>query len=144
MINRFTKGQPETVAKMNEIIDTVNNLARMTGDGFVLVQHGINGATTISLSMNELKARFMNFGGGTQLHKAYAKAAAGAGNTIVCYKGSDSHDPDDEITVTCELIGTSDLNNVTPRFKDGTMIPVWNDNGTWRPYFPFQKAVDCP
>lgn len=80
-------------------------------------------------------------GGGTRPHKAYAKAAAGTGSTIVCHLDTD--ETGEEITVQCELIGTSDLNAVTPRFKDGTMIVVWNDNGTWRPYFPFQKAVDC-
>ncbi len=143
MIQPFTKGNPDAVRKMNEIIDAVNNLARMTGDGFVNVKHGINGGTTFSLSMNELKARMMNFGEG-DIHKAYAKAAAGAGSTIVCFLGSDSEDPDDEITVNCEIVGGSDLNSALPRLEDGTRITVWNDGGTWRNAGnPFQASGPC-
>lgn len=144
MIAPFTKGNPETRRKMNEIVDAVNLLNRMTGDGFVLVQHGINGETTISLAMNELKARFMNFGGGgTILHKAYAKAAAPASGTITCYLDSDSHDAGDEISVVCEVAGGTNLNVALPRLADGTMIAVWDDGGTWRSVMTFQASGDC-
>ena len=83
-------------------------------------------------------------GGGIRLHKAYCKVAAGSGNTIVCYKGSDSHDEDDEITVNIEIVGGSNLNAALPRLADGTLITVWNDGGTWRNAGnPFQASGDC-
>ena len=83
-------------------------------------------------------------GGGTRLHKAYAKTAAGAGSTIVCYRGSDSHDPDDEITVTIEIAdGGANLNEALPRLADGTMITVWADGDTWRSVMTFQASGDC-
>lgn len=140
MIQPFTKGNPETVRMMNELVRALNNELRMTGDGFINVQHSLSG-TTISLSMNELKARMMNFGGSTAIHKAYAKAAAGAGNTIVCYLDTDT--TGDEITVNCEIVGGSALNAAFPRLADGSMIAVWADGDTWRSVMTFQATGPC-
>ena len=142
MIQPFTKGNPEARRKMNEIVDALNNLMRMTGDGFVNVQHGVNGATTLSLSMNELRARFMNFGGATQLHKAYAKAAAPASGTITCYLDTDATGT--EISVVCEVAGGTNLNAAFPRLADGDMIAVWYDVDTWRSVMTFQATGTCP
>ncbi len=68
----------------------------------------------------------------TQLHNAFAKAAAGAGSTIVCYLDSDSHDVDDEITVAISIVGGVNLNSALPRLTDGALLTVWDDEGTWR------------
>lgn len=141
MIHPFTKGNPEARRKMNEIVDAVNNLMRMTGDGFVNVQHGMNGATTISLSMNELRARFLNFGGGAVLRKAFAAAAAGASGTIACYLDTDGEG--DTVNVVCEVAGGTNLNAALPRLADGDMITVWDDAGTWRSMMTFQASADC-
>ena len=80
-------------------------------------------------------------GGGGKPRKAYASAAAGASGTIACYLDTDG--AGDTVDVVCEIVGGSALNSALPRIADGTMIPVWNDNGTWRPYFPFQASGDC-
>jgi len=82
--------------------------------------------------------------GGAGNRKAFAKTAAGSGNTIVCYLDTDSHDPADEITVTIEICGGSNLNAALPRLEDGTLLTVWNDAGTWRNAGnPFQASGDC-
>ena len=80
--------------------------------------------------------------GGARPIKAYAKAAAGSGNTIVCYKDTD--ETGDEITVTIEIANGSDLNAAFPILADGTLLTVWNDNGTWRNAGnPFIGNEDC-
>lgn len=80
--------------------------------------------------------------GGTLLHNAYAKAAAGAGNTIVCFLDTDA--TGDEITVTISIAGGSDLNSALPRLENGTLLTVWNDGGTWRNAGnPFQASGPC-
>lgn len=80
-------------------------------------------------------------GGGTRHRKAYAKAAAGAGNTIVCYLDTD--ETGDEITVTISIVAGSNLNSALPRLENGTLLTVWNDAGTWRSIMTFQASGDC-
>ncbi len=81
-------------------------------------------------------------GGGTVLHNAYAKAAAGVGTTIVCFLDTDA--TGDEITVTISIAGGSDLNSALPRLEDGTLLTVWKDGDTWRNAGnPFQASGDC-
>ncbi len=75
--------------------------------------------------------------------KAYAKAAAGAGSTIVCYLDTDG--TGEEITVNVEIVGGSALNAAFPRLENGTLLTVWDDNGTWRNAGnPFQATGECP
>lgn len=62
--------------------------------------------------------------------KAYCKVAAGSGNTIICYLDVDG--TGGEITVTIEIANGSNLNEAFPLLANGTLIMVWNDNGTWR------------
>ena len=82
-------------------------------------------------------------GRGTRLHNAYAKAAAGAGNTIVCFRDTDATGV--EITVTISIAGGSNLNAAFPRLLDGTLLTVWKDGDTWRNAGnPFQATGDCP
>ena len=79
---------------------------------------------------------------GGVIRKAYAKAAAGSGNTIVCYLDTDA--TGEEITVNCEIVGGSNLNAALPRLEDGTLLAVWDDAGTWRNAGnPFQASGDC-
>ncbi len=142
MIQPFTKGNPETIRKMNEIIDFVNSLARMTGDGFVLVQHSINGVTTISLSMNELKARMMNFGG-TVAHLAFSQSAAAANtNPFNCYLDTDGTGKVVSVTPTLNTTVTA-MTLAAPLLHDGTPLVIWNDSGTWRTYVTFEDAGPC-
>ena len=80
--------------------------------------------------------------GGTVLHNAYAKAAAGAGTTIVCFLDTDA--TGDAITVTISIAGGSNLNYALPRLEYGTLLTVWKDGDTWRNAGnPFQASGPC-
>ncbi len=141
MISPFTKGKPETVAKMNEIIEAINNLMRMTGDGFVNVQHSINGRTMLSLSMNELKARMMNFGG-DDVCRAFVKTTPAATTSVDVYLYAD--DSDTEVTVSCYIYGGGNLEDAFPTLVDGMPLWVYNDGGTWRNVTSIYKiGTDC-
>ena len=140
MSDEFTRGNPETRRILNELIRKVDGLALMTGDGFVNVQRGPR--PVISLNMNELKARFMNFGGGTRIRKAFASVAAGASGTIACYLDTDG--VGDTVDVVCEVAdGETDLNSAVPRLRDGDMIHVYFDVDTWRSIMTFQASGPC-
>lgn len=81
-------------------------------------------------------------GGGSQIRKAFASAAAGASGTIACYLDTDGEG--DTVDVVCEVAdGETDLNSALPRLRDGDMIHVYNDNGTWRSIMTFQASGPC-
>ena len=144
MIERFTQGNPDTVRKMNEIIEAGNNLARTTGDGFVIVKHGINGATTINLSMNELKARFMNFGGAGDAVRAFVKTTPGATTSVDVYLYEDASDT--EVTVSCYIYGGGNLEDAYPTLVDGMPFYVQYDHPTsaWKNVTRIDKiGVNC-
>ncbi len=145
MITPFTKGDPETIAKMNDIVKAVNNLMRMTGDGFVNVQHGLNSATTISFSMHELKARFMNFGGGGgEAHRAFVKTTPGATTSVDVYLYEDASDT--EVTVSCYIYGGGNLEDAYPTLVDGMPLYVQYDSITsaWKNVTRIDKiGVNC-
>jgi len=78
----------------------------------------------------------------TVIHKAYCKTDAGAATTIVCYLDTDGTGK--EITVTCTIAGSGNLNQAEPHLTDGLEIEVWNDNGTWKPVGQiFQHREPC-
>lgn len=123
---------------INELLAFKDSLR--SGDGLIQVI----GGNSFKINVDRLRARIPKVaGGGTGIIKAYAKADAGTGNTIVCYKDSDSHDEDDEITVTCEIVGGSDLNSAIPRLENGDLIHVYYDAGTWTSIMTFQASGDC-
>ena len=81
-------------------------------------------------------------GGGASVHKAYCKADAGTGTTIVCYLDTDLIG--DEITVDCDISNGIDLNAATRRLKLGDRLMVVNIAGTWYSNEGFQKTKVCP
>ena len=141
-IDRFTQGKPDTVRKINEIVDAVNSLLHMTGDGFVNVQRSPTG-TTLSLSMNELKTRFMNFGGGTQLRRAFVKTTPGATTTLVCFLDIDT--TGQEVNVECTIYEGGNLDDAFPSFTDGD--PLWVAfnaiDGEWQNVTRIDAVEDC-
>lgn len=92
MILPFSSGPPNAVAKFNEIIQLLNSLANVSGDGLIEVNRTAVGYT-ISLNTNRLLERIPMFGGGgggdTSVRKAYCKEDAGAATTIICYLDKD-------------------------------------------------------
>ena len=92
-----------------------------------------------------------NFGGrwfvigtpinGSNIHKAYAKADAPASGSITCYLDTD--ETGEEIPVSCEVVGGTNLNAAIPRLENGDRITVWKDGSTWRSTMTFQASEDC-
>lgn len=77
-------------------------------------------------------------GGIGSVRIAYCKTAAGSGTTIVCHLDTDG--TGEEVTVYCAITGGgTKLNEAIPRLSDGDPIAVYNDQGTWRSVFPFQR-----
>lgn len=122
-IQKFYSG-PSSISRHNDTIHTVNFLTRKGDEELVI-------------------SRRRTSGGGV-IRNAYCKVAASTGATIVCYLDTDA--TGDEITVTCTLIGTTNLNECFPTLSDGTMMPVWYDNAgeVWRSLWWFQKKEACP
>ena len=78
-------------------------------------------------------------GGGTDIRKAFAKAAASSGTTLVCYLDVDDAESE-EITVNFEIPGGSNLNASLPKIVNGTMIPVFQTaDELWHAFFPMTQ-----
>jgi len=123
-------GQNPNWKQYNDLVQTVNALAKIRGVGGVSTRVNINGVT-VSGAGNT----------GSLIRRAYMKSDAGAIDSARCYLGVDATGP--EIGVQCEIAGGTKLNSAIPRLENGDMIPVWNDSGTWRPFFPFQASIEC-
>lgn len=72
---------------------------------------------------------------------AFCKTDAPASSTIICYLDID--ETGEEISVKCDIIGTSDLNNAVVRLVDGYPLKVAMINGEWHCLGDFQKSLDC-
>jgi hypothetical protein len=57
--------------------------------------------------------------------------------------GVDAGWVDIEVTVTCTLIGSSNLNACFPTLAISTMMPVWKDGDVWRSLWWFQAHEEC-
>lgn len=140
MLTDFENGNPELAERFNELMAVARKVENISGGGEVKVQH-----TSTGININVERRRGGGGGSGTTIHKAFAKAAAGTGSTIVCYLNEDTGEEEDEITVTCEIVDGADLNEAAPRLNDGTLLWVTYDNGTWRHVgLPFNGTEDCP
>lgn len=142
MIDDFTKGKPEARRILNELIRIVRGLEKMTGDGFVNVQRGPH--PVISLNMNELKARMMNFGGSRDIRLAFSENAAAANtNAFDCFLDTDTTGESISVVPIVNTTVTA-LTLAAPRLFDGTPLAVWQDGaGAWRTAFTFEKAGPC-
>ncbi len=112
MGDEFFGGNPEARRKLNEIRRDLDSLMRMTGDGFINVQRSPTGVT-LSLSMNELRVRFMNFGGGGTIPRLAFSENAAAGNT-------DAFDCFLDVDTTGESVSVTPTVNTTGNFIDIT------------------------
>jgi hypothetical protein len=64
MIPKFTQGNPETVSRMNELVENINrNRFGLKGDPYILIKNSPTG-TTISLALTYLKQKLAYLGGG--------------------------------------------------------------------------------
>jgi hypothetical protein len=84
-------------------------------------------------------------GGGSAVRKAFLKTDTGPGTTVQCYL--DSYDPPgEEITVHCELFGSTNLNECVPPVSHGWVMPVYYDGilSVWRSMYWFMAKAVCP
>ena len=130
-IKKLTHIAPLKKDTINALIERVNLLSKIHSSGSVTARLGAEG----------LSIRGQAISAATQIRKAYAKVAAGAGTTIVCYLDTDI--TGEEITVTCEIVGGTALNSAIPRLAISDMITVWKDSNTWRSIMTFQASQDC-
>lgn len=76
------------------------------------------------------------------IHKAFAKAAAGAGTTLTCFLDTDT--TGDEITVNFSISGpTNTLSDASPNLIDGDMIFVRKFGSDWYCIQTFQTWDKC-
>lgn len=140
-INRFTQGNPETVRRLNQLVDALNSINNFVGDGLIKVQRSPNGYA-FSLNMDGVNARIIKQrggSGGTQVRRAITTQAAPAQIYITANLYSEStgleQTTGDEsgISVYCSTMGAN-LDVCIPRLKDNTDIWVaqfnYNVSGT--------------
>lgn len=81
-------------------------------------------------------------GGGTQVHKAFMKAAATSGTHDICFLDTDT--TGDEINVDFSIVGGSNLNEAIGRLVDGSLVFVVLFGNDWFCIgSPFQGSEDC-
>lgn len=98
-----------------------------------------SGFHVVDVFTNDIVVRMSASGSDTR--KAFCKVAAGASSTIVCYLDTDT--TGEEVTVTCNVVPASNLNEAAPRLADGTPIFVKMVNGTWECVQTFIGSEDC-
>lgn len=140
MLQEITKGDPETVRRINEMVRAVNHLDRMTGDGLVNVSRTPAGVA-LTLNMAAVQARIpQNIT--SDIRKAYMIGNAGAGTTADCHLDTDG--TGETVTVNFSIANGSSLNDAVPRLKDGNLIFVENFDGDWYcTGLPLQGSEDC-
>ena len=156
MVDRFTTGPDNVVERLNQIIDELDNLRRISGSSYISVNRSSAGAT-VSLNTNKLREIFPH----TQLRRAITTAAAGATATITVNlydsSGVEQTTGDESgITVYCSISGdtsySSPLNAAIPLLTDNTDIfvmklPLYNlgtPESAWFCTQIFQKMDLCP
>ena len=134
-LDTLRPGQMPSREQYNELVQRVTALSKITGRSGVTVRPSNNGVAITAGSSLRFKPR-----------KSFVRTTPGATSAVDVYLDTDSatgitHGA--EVTVLCEIVGSSALNAAIPRLEDGVMLPVWSDSGVWRPFFPFQGTEDC-
>jgi len=156
-IKRFTKGPAETVAALNQIVELVNQLEKISGDEFINIGKS-GGSTALRFNLNKLKERLGVFSGSGsgEIRRAKLTASAGATATITANlynsAGVEQTTGDEAgVTVYCDIHGGTVLNAAIPRLATGEIIKVAKLpflNGTileqrWTCLTEFQASIDC-
>jgi hypothetical protein len=119
----------------NALVRSVNMLMNMRGDGGITVHNHPNGVTIQGSGATSSRPR-----------NAFPIDDAPAGSSITCFIDTDSAVgvvPGPRVVVECEVVGGSNLNAAITRLEDGSRLTIWDNNGTWRPFYPFQATKDC-
>ena len=135
MLRELRTGQAPSREDYNNLVRTVNMIMNMRGTDGILTDVSPNGITIKGDANTLFKPR-----------NAYPIDDVTSSATVVCFIDTDSGSgvvPGPRVTVDCEVVGGSSLNAAIPRLEDGDRLTIWNDNGTWRPFYPFQATKDC-
>ncbi len=134
----LSAGQRPTQQEYNKLIKAVNGLMNMKGRNGITVRTSPFGTTLIGSPTSAVGTV------GTTLRKAFAAQDAPAGNDITVFLDADA--TGSARTITCEIVGGSDLNNALPRLVDGSLFYVLPDTDATdglRSVMTFQATVDC-
>ena len=80
-------------------------------------------------------------GGASTIRKAFVKTTPGAVTTVDVFLDTDT--TGSEVTVTCSVLGGTELNSAIPRLIDGSLIFVSKISGTWYCLTVFQSSEVC-
>jgi len=142
MISKLIHGPEVAVAKINEIIDVVNALNGITGDGIITIESSKHGKT-VGLSLDKLRSRIpkMGSGSGSTLRLAYCSEDAQSDNIIA----AELDEIDGEaIEVYCTIAqGGTALNEASPRLIDTDPITVVSVGGVYWCTTTFMPTDDC-
>ncbi len=112
MINKFRKGNKNTLRKLNQITDRANIY------------------DTKKTKQKTRPARRGGGTGGTTLHNAFVNGSASGTATQACFLDTDT--TGDSIDVYCTICGGTALSSALPLLSDGKRITVWYDGTYWR------------
>ena len=144
IVERFLTGKPETVRKLNALVDAVKSLQNINGDVFIRAASTPAG-TTVRLNIAAVLERIMknSGGGGIALRRAFVKTTPGATTTLVCFLAVDT--TGEEVNVICTIYGGGNLNTAHPSFVDGD--EVWVDYnviaGEWQNVTRIDGSEEC-
>jgi len=145
-LKRLTRGSPELLQVLNDLVEAVNEINDIRGDNFITTHKGGNG-TALSLNVNALLPFLAKGAGNTSVvdvHRLVVQENAPADENISCKK-VDSNDAaiGSAFDVKCNLSGTTALNSTIRRLETGDFITAYKIEGTWHCTEGFQKSVDC-
>jgi len=158
MILPFRQFNAKILTQLNKLVDVVNSLDNMRGDGLINVKRSGAG-TTIGVSLGQLRPRLSGSGsgssgdsaGGSSVRRAKCTADAGSGATIAATLYDGNGEDSTAITVYCSIANGSDLDEATPRLEEDLDIFVtkstYDNAGTpesrWYCTTVFQTTEDC-
>ncbi len=147
-LQRFTSGPAETVERLNELVDALNQVLAITGDPFIRTASSPSGGTTLRLNIDEVLRRVMRYrnvgGSGAMPRRAFVKTTPGATTTLVCFLDVDT--TGEEVNVICTIYGGGNLDEAHPPFVDGD--PLWVAYnviaGEWQNVTRIDGSEECP
>ena len=93
MIGKLFKfNSNQIIQKINELVDFINGLIGLSGDGLVEIKNSRN--PTININMDRLRARIPKptSSGSGNTTMVFCAESAGSGNTLWCYVGVSDYD----------------------------------------------------
>ncbi len=108
-VERFLTGKPETVRKLNALVDAVKSLQNLNGDVFIRAANTPAG-TTLRLNFAAVLERIMKNSGGDSGSSFIVKIAE---VTIALTHGTDSADIDEYTVQRINSAGVKDGNDIT-------------------------------